>query len=70
MVGNELHQTLFIMPRHVTKQVNAPLGFQIAGLMRPLHQFLFFRHRLKINHRHVAALGKITRFIEHVGHTA
>ena len=39
-------------------------------MVQPLQQLVLFRHRLELDHRHVAALGEIAGLVEHIGDAA
>ena len=39
-------------------------------MVQPLHQVLLFRHRLELDHRHVAALGEVAVLVEDIGDAA
>ena len=56
---------------HVAHDFDQAVGFEIAGLMvEALVQHLLLWHRLKLNHRKIAARSEAVVLIEHIGDAA
>ena len=70
MVRDQLEQPLLVVPRHVTRHVDPALVGKITAVVMQLFEnVVFFRNRLELHHRHVAALGKVAILIEDIGDT-
>ena len=64
-------EPLLVVAGHVARHVDAALVVDVAAVMvQLLQQIVLFRHRLELDHRHVAALGEIALLVEHIGDAA
>jgi hypothetical protein len=71
MIGNELVQPLVIVARHVGRDVDPAVPFDVAAvMMQTLQKIVFLGHRFEIDHGEIAALGEIARLVEDIGDAA
>jgi hypothetical protein len=54
VIFNQMFQALCIMPGHIRHDMDAPVRFQVAALVREDFQsFIFLWNRFKLNHRQI-----------------
>ena len=71
MTGDQLAKPLRVAGGEIAHDVDAAVQFQIVlQVVFPLGDVFFLRHRLELDHRHVAAALEGAVLVQHIGDAA